>query len=182
MRSIRRSSFLLHFHEHFHQAGFCLHSQGHYNTSQLSSMYRTALVLALSVLSTALPQPQAATSGDVTTTQAASCPAQPAGAGPVTSPDTDTAFLANNIYSDAANNAVTPSGYMRSFVNLKAATSGSGYLGFSSIGAYNPQTCANLCANTFGCNAFNICKNFTLYGSLFDDSESMLTYITRLRT
>ena len=132
-------------------------------------MYKTALILALSILTRALPQPQAAASGDVTTTPAASCPAQPAGAGPVTTPDTDTAFLANNIYSDAANNAATPSGYTRSFVNLKAATAGSGYLGFSSIGAYNPQTCANLCANTFGCNAFNICKYFTLYRSLFDN-------------
>ena len=57
------------------------------------------------------------------------CSPQPAGAGPVTSPDTAAAFSANSIYDDTAASAPVPQGYSLAFANLTGSTSQDGYMG-----------------------------------------------------
>lgn len=47
----------------------------------------------------------------------------------MTSPDTDTAFLANPAYAQLADNAVVPQGYSEVFTNLQGSTEGNGYMG-----------------------------------------------------
>ncbi|KAH9230846.1 hypothetical protein K456DRAFT_1842121, partial [Colletotrichum gloeosporioides 23] len=84
------------------------------------------------------------------------CGALPAGSGPVPSPDTDQAFLADTDFSNAANSAITPSGWYRTFQNLQSATSASAYQGYSTYAIYDPSLCAADCAKIDGCAAFNI--------------------------
>ena len=55
------------------------------------------------------------------------CSPQPAGAGPVTSPDTADAFSANPVYT--GNGAPVPQGYSLAFANLTGSTSQDGYMG-----------------------------------------------------
>lgn len=75
------------------------------------------------------------------------CSPQPSGYGPVTNNPKDDApsFLANPIYANAANAAAVPAGYAQTFKNLNASSSGYGYLGFSNLQSYSPQTCATKC-------------------------------------
>lgn len=84
---------------------------------------------------------------------------QPTGSGPVSTPDTPAGFQANAAYGSAASSAATPSGFTKSFTNLNGATSAYAYLGFTSLSAYNPTTCASQCNTMVGCQAFNICKS-----------------------
>ncbi len=57
------------------------------------------------------------------------CSPQPAGAGPVTSPDTAAAFSANSIYVDTAVSAPVPQGYSLAFDGLTGSTQQNGYMG-----------------------------------------------------
>lgn len=87
--------------------------------------------------------------------------AQPTGAGPVSTPDTPSAFQSNTAYSNAANNAATPPGYVQTFVNQAGSTQAGqayAYLGFTSISSYDPAVCASRCNAMSGCQSFNICK------------------------
>jgi hypothetical protein len=75
------------------------------------------------------------------------CSPQPFGYGPVTIiPKDDAAsFAANPVYAIAANAAAVPAGYVQSFKNLNASSNAYGYMGFSTLQQYNPQTCATKC-------------------------------------
>jgi hypothetical protein len=75
------------------------------------------------------------------------CAPQPSGYGPVTTNPKDDAasFAANPIYANAANAAAVPAGYAQTFKNLNASSNAYGYLGFSYLREYNPQTCATKC-------------------------------------
>ncbi|KAI5275087.1 hypothetical protein E4T47_01967 [Aureobasidium subglaciale] len=73
-----------------------------------------------------------------------------------TSSNTDTAFLADTTYSDAALNAQTPTGWKQTFQNLKGSVSTSAYLGYVSYPSYNPNVCAAECLKRTGCLSFNI--------------------------
>ncbi|KAI5245761.1 hypothetical protein E4T43_02896 [Aureobasidium subglaciale] len=89
------------------------------------------------------------------------CPGQickplPAGSGPVPSPDNPTNFLALQDFSDAANGAVTPTGYQNVFSNLKAANNANGYLGYTTMSSYDVAGCSKRCNAIVGCQAFNI--------------------------
>ena len=103
---------------------------------------------------------------DPVITKRGSCLAQPAGNGPVTSPDTDTAFLANPAYSSAALNAPAPPGWflVDGYKNLHASASHQSYQTYvsSSLTSYDPAKCAAICAAKAGCNSFNICKSSSL--------------------
>lgn len=58
---------------------------------------------------------------------AVTCKPQPTGAGPVPTPDTPEAFLTYNDFSTTAKNATTPSGYYKTFTDLKASNNAYGY-------------------------------------------------------
>lgn len=89
------------------------------------------------------------------------CGPEPSGYGPVTTDPKDDAasFLANPVYANAANAAAVPAGYDQTFRNLNASSSAYGYLGFSYLQSYSPQTCATKCKllggvpNSFVCTA-----------------------------
>lgn len=75
---------------------------------------------------------------------------------PTTSPDTDTAFLANPVYANLANNASTPQGYNLVFSDLQASTSQSGFSGIKTLESYDTFGCQEACDATSGCTAYNI--------------------------
>ena len=85
-----------------------------------------------------------------------SCQPQPLGAGPVPSPDTPEAFLAYADFAAAAADAPVPAGYYQTFSNLNASTSAYGYLGYTTLQAYDTGLCASKCNSVSGCSAFNI--------------------------
>ncbi|KAJ9638342.1 hypothetical protein H2199_007029 [Coniosporium tulheliwenetii] len=84
------------------------------------------------------------------------CCAQPDGFGPVTSPDTADAFLANSLYSAIADGAPVPQGYSLSFSDLQASISAPGYLGLYTLKSYDTIKCQQLCDAEFACYGFNI--------------------------
>ncbi|SMQ48162.1 unnamed protein product [Zymoseptoria tritici ST99CH_3D7] len=109
------------------------------------------------------PQPTTTTSKDApaptSTTpppQDNKCNAQPVGAGPQVQPDTAEAFVAYPAFSQAANSAVTPSGYNLKFQNLKAAYQGNNYLTYKDLTSYSPSECGAFCDSTKGCYSFDI--------------------------
>lgn len=83
--------------------------------------------------------------------------AQPTGSGPVTTPDTAAAFLANPAYGQAALAASTPPGYTQVFKNLNASSSDYGYLGYTTLSSYSTSQCAA------DCSAINDCWSFNIY-------------------
>ncbi|KAL8953330.1 MAG: hypothetical protein Q9222_000792 [Ikaeria aurantiellina] len=84
------------------------------------------------------------------------CAPQPAGSGPVSSPDTPDAFLANSVYRELANNASTPDGYSLVMQNAGASLSASNYMGLKTLKSYDTLGCASLCDQASGCQAFNM--------------------------
>ena len=84
------------------------------------------------------------------------CDAQPSGSGPVPSPDTASAFLSNSAFASAASAAPTPSGYDQTFSNLYASNNAYGYLGYTTLSAYDSELCASKCNAIDGCAAFNV--------------------------
>lgn len=71
----------------------------------------------------------------------------------------DTAFLADTVIAAKASDAPTPSGYNRVFTNLKAASNGYVYMGYTVVNAYTPSLCADRCNAMAGCASFNICRS-----------------------
>lgn len=140
-----------------------------HNTSDSSSNMRAFTILVgLAALTNAAPQltttpgTTRTTTTSSTSTSPAACASQPtnaAGAGPATSPDTDSAFLANTVYSSAATHAPIPTGYSVAWTNAQAAYSGASYLTYKTLDSYDPNVCASFCASVNGCAAFNICKS-----------------------
>ena len=101
------------------------------------------------------------------------CAAQPLGGGPVPSPDTDTAFLADmdlqvsvselmldvdslTKIQNLATNAPIPDGYTEAFSNLQGSLSASMYMGLNTLDTFDTLTCASLCDQASGCVAFNM--------------------------
>ncbi|KAF6234104.1 hypothetical protein HO173_007523 [Letharia columbiana] len=117
---------------------------------------RSTIILS-SLASLAAAAPAAAPSPAPSSSSCASQTAQPGGYGPKsTNPDTAEAFLANQVYSNAASSAVTPPGYAQSFVNLQAATTTSNYLTYYDLQSYDPSVCKAKCDAVTGCTAFNL--------------------------
>lgn len=118
--------------------------------SMMSAISKSLALLQLIALASALPQTATSTctGGNV----------QPAGAGPVSSPDTPDAFAANPIYGNTATLATTPPGYTAKFTNLAASVNGYGYMGYMTLSSYDPSQCAKYCTSTYKCESFNICK------------------------
>ncbi|KAJ8068397.1 hypothetical protein OCU04_003957 [Sclerotinia nivalis] len=85
------------------------------------------------------------------------CAIQPStiytGPNPADDPDS---FVAYKPFADAANSALTPSGYTRSFVNLHASNNALKYMGFTQLPTYDTASCADKCSAITGCNAFNL--------------------------
>ncbi|KAK8200724.1 hypothetical protein M8818_006039 [Zalaria obscura] len=87
------------------------------------------------------------------------CSQQPAGYGPVPSPNTDVAFAQYAPFAATANAAVAPALYQRTFVNLNgsvAADSSNVYMGFYELQSYNAASCTALCDKTSGCVGTNL--------------------------
>lgn len=87
-----------------------------------------ASAAASAVTASPLPQTLLTTAVDNKKRQATACAPQPTGAGPVPSPDTASAFLADASISSIASAAPTPSGFQQSFVNLHAENNAYGYM------------------------------------------------------
>jgi len=84
------------------------------------------------------------------------CQPLPAGAGPVATPDTDTAFLASSEIQTTANSAPVPQGYSLSFSNAQGSVSGSVYMGYYTLNSYDTVACAHYCDAADGCYGFNV--------------------------
>ncbi|EOA84654.1 uncharacterized protein SETTUDRAFT_136615 [Exserohilum turcica Et28A] len=84
------------------------------------------------------------------------CAAQPNAYGPHVTPDTADAFQNDAALHELAISAKTPSGYTKAFTDLSASVSGSGYLGYYELTAYDPATCAAKCESTKSCTGFNV--------------------------
>ncbi|KAL8675557.1 MAG: hypothetical protein Q9168_000069 [Polycauliona sp. 1 TL-2023] len=84
------------------------------------------------------------------------CAVQPAGSGPVSSPDTTDAFASNPTWSTLAGGAPTPDGYSIIMQNAAASLSASNYMGLRTLTDYDSLGCASLCNQADGCEAFNI--------------------------
>ncbi|KAL9001503.1 MAG: hypothetical protein Q9169_000078 [Polycauliona sp. 2 TL-2023] len=82
------------------------------------------------------------------------CAPQPAGSGPVSTPDTAAAFKDNAVLQDLSSNAPTPDGYSLSFKNKDGSLSASKYMGLYTLSQYDTLDCASLCAE--GCESFGI--------------------------
>ncbi|MCJ1229605.1 hypothetical protein MMC12_006274 [Toensbergia leucococca] len=84
------------------------------------------------------------------------CDPQPSGPGPVPSPDTPSAFLADPTLQAMSTNALTPYGYAQVFVNLQDSLSASNYMGLYTLNMYDTSQCQSLCDQASSCQAFNI--------------------------
>ena len=101
------------------------------------------------------------------------CSPQPTGSGPIPTPDTVSAFLADPDYQvtilrtlhkklllillqTSATSAPTPDGYSLSFSNAQASLSASNYMGLYTLTSFDTLGCASLCDRAAGCQAFNI--------------------------
>ncbi|KAI1372464.1 hypothetical protein F4677DRAFT_456526 [Hypoxylon crocopeplum] len=85
------------------------------------------------------------------------CQPLPTGAGPVPSPDTASAFLADTAFRAIASQAPVPSGYNATFINLQVRAAAYSYLGFIVVDSYDTVRCAEECDNVWrGCQGFNI--------------------------
>ncbi|KAI4087526.1 MAG: hypothetical protein LQ344_006721 [Seirophora lacunosa] len=84
------------------------------------------------------------------------CAPQPAGSGPVSSPDTPEAFLVNPAYPELAQSAPTPDGYSAAMINGAGSLSASKYMGLRTLKSYDTLGCASLCDQATGCQAFNM--------------------------
>ncbi|KAL8775266.1 MAG: hypothetical protein Q9209_000272 [Squamulea sp. 1 TL-2023] len=84
------------------------------------------------------------------------CAPQPAGSGPVSSPDTVEAFRTNPDLQALATNAPTPDGYSQAFSNLDGSLSASKYMGLRTLKQFDTLGCASLCDQADGCEAFNL--------------------------
>ncbi|KAI5195578.1 hypothetical protein E4T42_04679 [Aureobasidium subglaciale] len=108
-----------------------------------------------------------ATSINIAKRTAGACASLPAGAtgAPSMSSDSASAFAANPTFVAIASSASTPSGYKKTFTNSNASALSYGFLGFSSLDTYDPQTCSQSCDTTPGCMGFNICFTTVIAGS-----------------
>ncbi|KAK7546346.1 hypothetical protein IWX46DRAFT_600291 [Phyllosticta citricarpa] len=96
-----------------------------------------------------------------TTAPIITCSVRPTGAGVVPTPDTDTAFLADQEFHDDANKApLTVPGqsgiYTQTFKDLQGATEMNTYMGYKTLDSYDVAGCAAFCDNTKLCQSFNI--------------------------
>ncbi|KAL9021168.1 MAG: hypothetical protein Q9185_001569 [Variospora sp. 1 TL-2023] len=83
------------------------------------------------------------------------CAPQPAGSGPVPTPDTDAAFLADSGLQALATNAPTPDGYSLAFSNKDGSLSASKYIALYTLTSFDTLKCASLCDQAPDCEAFN---------------------------
>lgn len=84
------------------------------------------------------------------------CKAQPAGSGPVASPDTVDGFFGISQLQTLSANAPTPDGYTAEFTGLNASLNAAKYMGLWTLTSYDTLGCASLCDKTTGCEAFNM--------------------------
>ncbi|KAL8642542.1 MAG: hypothetical protein Q9228_000767 [Teloschistes exilis] len=94
--------------------------------------------------------------GATLTKRDGTCAPQPAGSGPVPSPDTAEAFKADPGLQAMANNAPTPDGYSSAFSNLDGSLSASKYMGLHTLKSFDTLGCASLCDQADGCEAINM--------------------------
>ncbi|MCJ1485749.1 hypothetical protein MMC06_005924 [Schaereria dolodes] len=85
-----------------------------------------------------------------------SCAVQPAGSGPVPTPDTVAAFSADPDLQAFSQNAPTPDGYVEAFQGATGSLSASNYMGLYTLASYDTLTCASQCDQASGCQAFNV--------------------------
>lgn len=115
----------------------------------MHSFHVLALFLIPALVNTnGLPELQKRTNG--------TCGPMPLGKGPVPSPDGPDTFLNSAEISNAAKNAETPPGYKSAFTDLKASSSATNFMGYSTMDSYYTTGCATECNDQQGCTAINV--------------------------
>jgi hypothetical protein len=84
------------------------------------------------------------------------CKVQPAGSGPVASPDTVDGFFGIPELQTLSSSATTPDGYTSAFTGLNASLNAVNYMGLWTLTSYDTLGCASLCDRNTGCQAFNM--------------------------
>ncbi|KAI4256241.1 MAG: hypothetical protein L6R42_006337, partial [Xanthoria sp. 1 TBL-2021] len=84
------------------------------------------------------------------------CAPQPAGSGPVSTPDTAAAFKVDAQLQGYAINAPTPNGYSQAFSNKDGSLSASKYMGLYTMKSFDTLGCASLCDQADDCEAYNM--------------------------
>jgi hypothetical protein len=126
-------------------------------TAQTISYTQTAALASISASTSDTPGTQKRAVQYIEKRDDDCCAPQPLGSGPIPSPDTASAFLADSDFAAAASAAPVPSGYTNTFTNLQASNNAYGYMGFTDLSSYDSQQCADNCNAVTGCMAFNIC-------------------------
>lgn len=105
---------------------------------------------ASAILESAMPQITSLDTSDALTTGVAkmikrgACATQPAGAGPVPSPDSASAFVSYSSFSSQATSAPVPAGYSQTFKNLQASNNAYGYMGYTLLKSYGGTLLPNV--------------------------------------
>jgi hypothetical protein len=68
-----------------------------------------------------------------------------------------THFQTTKSFSDAADDATEPEGYVNSFTGGKSWPTGAGWLGHIEVDEYNNTICAAICDQWDACSSFAIC-------------------------
>ena len=85
-----------------------------------------------------------------------SCAPQPAGYGPLVTPDTPEDFKSYPLFKQLSLGAQTPKGYSNVFKNLNASTTANSYITYKVLTSYNVSDCAAFCDSYSLCTAFNV--------------------------
>src|SRR6187402_3504998 len=78
------------------------------------------------------------------------------GHGPKVTPDTCDAFKAFGSFHASAKAAITPSGYVSTFVDASAIVSSNSYLALFTLNSYDVGLCAKYCDKEKLCTSFNV--------------------------
>ncbi|KAF6792699.1 hypothetical protein CMUS01_16138 [Colletotrichum musicola] len=107
----------------------------------------------------ALENPIAATNTTLKARDSGTCTnanQEPAGAGPMTSPDTFEAFMTNPVWDNIAQSAPVPDGYSLAFSDLSGSVEGQSYEGLYTMQSYDTIKCQQYCDAAPACWAFNV--------------------------
>ncbi|OCL02451.1 hypothetical protein AOQ84DRAFT_382668 [Glonium stellatum] len=119
-------------------------------SSDQPSVVLEAVVASSAAVAIATAPATAKRSNDVTERDG-TCVVQPAGSGPVASPDTVSAFYVLQTLKTMSSSTPTPDGYALAFQGYNGSLSASNYMGMYTITSYDSLACAPQCDQASGC-------------------------------